>query len=115
MVNWDGGFSPCCYLTDKSDDFGDLKQNTVAEIWNNDHYTTARGLFKNDYMPEKNLGCMSCSVYLGSRAARKRGPLTIPLQPVSVVKGASFHRNGASGKLTEAKEVVVESAMKSGE
>jgi len=26
VVNWDGGLAPCCYLTDKSEDFGDRNE-----------------------------------------------------------------------------------------
>jgi MoaA/NifB/PqqE/SkfB family radical SAM enzyme len=85
VVNWDGGYAPCCYLTDESDDFGNVNTSPVREIWNNQSYVTARGLFKDGYMPTKQIGCLSCSVYLGSRAARKRGPLLIPLEPVKVV------------------------------
>ena len=35
VVNWDGGFAPCCYLTGKTEDFGDLNESSVREIWNN--------------------------------------------------------------------------------
>ena len=79
VVNWDGGFAPCCYLTDKVEDFGDASVNTIEEIWNNPKYATARGLFKEGYTPEQWVGCVSCGVYTGSRAARKRGPIV--LQP----------------------------------
>ncbi len=82
VVNWDGGFAPCCYLTDKAEDFGDVSTHSVKEIWNGEDYTTARGMFKEGYSPQKWVGCMSCSVYTGSRAARQRGPLD--LQPESV-------------------------------
>ena len=93
VVNWDGGLAPCCYLTDKADDFGDANTSSVKEIWNNDDYTTARGMFRNGYMPEKWVGCMSCSVYLGSRAARKRGPVTVPGQPISLVTDGARSSN----------------------
>ena len=92
VVNWDGGLAPCCYLTDKSEDFGETTVNSLKEIWNNDSYTTARGLFQENYTPEKWVGCMSCSVYLGSKAARKRGPVALQPEPVHFApgKGASF-------------------------
>ena len=82
VVNWDGGFAPCCYLTDKAEDFGDASVDSVNEIWNNSNYATARGLFKDGHKPEQWVGCVSCSVYLGSRAARERGP--VALQPDQV-------------------------------
>ncbi len=104
VVNWDGGFAPCCYLTDKSEDFGDASVNSVEEIWNNHNYATARGLFKEGYTPEKWVGCVSCSVYQGSRAARKRGPVALEPEPVYVslngpapVPSARATPNGVSG------------------
>lgn len=78
VVNWDGGYAPCCYLTDASDDFGDAKTHSIKEIWNNEHYLTARGLFKDGTVPKAHVGCLNCNVYLDSKAARKRGP-AIPL------------------------------------
>ena len=94
VVNWDGGFAPCCYLTDKSEDFGDASVNTVEEIWNNPKYATARGLFKEGYTPEQWVGCVSCSVYTGSRAARKRGPLTLYPDQVNGTPVGSGPGNG---------------------
>ena len=77
VVNWDGGLAPCCYLTDKSEDFGDVNANSIKEIWNAQDYSTARGLFQEGYSPQKQVGCITCSVYTGSRAARKRGPVNL--------------------------------------
>ena len=87
VVNWDGGFAPCCYLTDKTEDFGDASVSTIEEIWNNPKYATARGLFKDGDTPDQWVGCVSCSVYLGSRAARKRGP--VALQPEKAFANAA--------------------------
>lgn len=78
VVNWDGGYAPCCYLTDASDDFGNVKTSSVKEIWNNDNYRLARGLFKDDFAPQGYVGCLDCNVYLESKAAKKRGPV-IPI------------------------------------
>ena len=75
VVNWDGGYAPCCYLTDAADDFGSVKTHSIKEIWNNQHYTTARDLFKDGTVPTVEVGCQGCNVYLDSAAARKRGPL----------------------------------------
>lgn len=86
VVNWDGGYAPCCYLTDSADDFGDVKTHSIKEIWNNEHYQTARSLFKDGFQPTTQVGCLSCNVYLESKAGRKRGPV-IPLY-------MNGHRNG---------------------
>ena len=78
VVNWDGGYAPCCYLTDASDDFGDVRSRSIKEIWNNQHYLTARGLFNKNNSPQSYVGCLNCDVYLGSVAAKKRGPVSFP-------------------------------------
>ena len=80
VVNWDGGYAPCCYLTDASDDFGDVKSHSIKEIWNNQHYITARGLFNDGFVPKAHVGCLNCNAYLDGKAARKRGPV-MPLYP----------------------------------
>ena len=94
VVNWDGGLAPCCYLTDKSEDFGEVTKSSIKDIWNNENYTTARGLFEDDYTPEKWVGCVTCSVYLGSRAARKRGPVALQPEPVHVASPRGAGTNG---------------------
>ena len=71
VINWDGGYAPCCYLTDAKDDFGNINDQSIEEIWNNDHYRTARTLFKNGDMPEVEVGCLTCEVYLESPNGRK--------------------------------------------
>ena len=96
MVNWDGGFAPCCYLTDKTQDFGDVNKSPIKAIWNGSDYTTARGLFKKDFVPDKWVGCLDCSVYLGSRAARSRGPVDLQPEPVLLQVGV---RNQPSAHL----------------
>ena len=98
VVNWDGGLAPCCYLTDKSEDFGDVNHSSIQKIWNNDNYTTARGMFQDGYTPEKWVGCMGCSVYLGSRAARVRGPLDLEPDPVHPAMTGATGANGAKPK-----------------
>ena len=72
VVNWDGGYAPCCYLTNAKHDFGDVKAQPIREIWNNQHYLSARGLFKGDETPTAKVGCLDCNVYLESTAGRKR-------------------------------------------
>ena len=101
VVNWDGGFAPCCYLTDKSEDFGDAAVSPIKEIWNNEDYVTARGMFKEGFVPGKWVGCMSCSVYLGSRAARIRGPMTLEPNPVYAGTTGAPGSNGVGEAPTE--------------
>ena len=80
VVNWDGGYAPCCYLTDAADDFGNVNTHSIKEIWNNESYLTARSLFKDGDVPKKRVGCLTCNVYLDSKAGRRRGSV-IPIQP----------------------------------
>ena len=82
VVNWDGGYAPCCYLTDAKHDFGDTKAQPIKEIWNNQHYLSARGLFKGDEDPPIKVGCLDCNVYLESTAGKKR------------LRTVQIHRNG---------------------
>ena len=108
MVNWDGGFAPCCYLTDKTQDFGDLNQSSVKEIWNNDRYRTARALCQKNFIPGEWIGCLDCGVYQLSKAARRRGPVDLyPESAVLQINGAkpvtgngATPKNGLSGPQT---------------
>ena len=71
VINWDGGYAPCCYLTDAKHDFGNVNDNTIKEIWNNTQYRTARNLFMSGKMPRVEVGCLTCDVYLESPNGRK--------------------------------------------
>jgi MoaA/NifB/PqqE/SkfB family radical SAM enzyme len=103
VVNWDGGFAPCCYLTDKTQDFGDLNESSVKEVWNNAKYTTARALYDKDFVPEEWVGCLDCSVYQGSRAAHHRGPVDLHPEPaVLQVNGFKPDRAASQGPDSEA-------------
>lgn len=78
VVNWDGGYAPCCYLTDASDDFGDVRTHSIKEIWNNHLYRTARGLFNKSGKPTEYVGCIDCSVYADSKAAKSHNTASLP-------------------------------------
>jgi MoaA/NifB/PqqE/SkfB family radical SAM enzyme len=78
VVNWDGGYAPCCYLTDASDDFGNVRTHSIKEIWNNGLYRTARGLFQKSGTPKEYVGCIDCSVYTASKAAKSRDSASMP-------------------------------------
>ncbi len=78
VVNWDGGYAPCCYLTDASDDFGDVRTQSVKEIWNNEQYRTARRMFQKSGAPKEYVGCIGCSVYRDSKAAKSHKEARLP-------------------------------------
>ena len=83
VVNWDGGLSPCCYLTDKAQDFGDVTTHSIRAIWNGEAYTASRGLFREDFTPTRAVGCMHCPVYTDSPTGRARGPIEAHLEPAN--------------------------------
>lgn len=41
-ISWDGGVLPCCWLHDPKDDFGNVLQQPLAQIWNNALYRSSR-------------------------------------------------------------------------
>lgn len=78
FVDTDGRVYPCCNaarapqsLLDKGYEnvFGDLKRNTLKEIWNNEYYQMMRCLFawRNYRGKEVKPICLMCKVYLDSR------------------------------------------------
>ncbi len=104
VVNWDGGYAPCCYLTDAKDDCGSVNTHPLKDIWNNAHYRSARDLFNGATATTENVGCLNCSVYLESKAAKNRS------HPVQI------HRNGTGPSVarTEIEAVPEKSSSRMG-
>lgn len=74
-VNPDGGVTPCCFLHNQNDDFGDLKTMTIDEMWNNEKYRSARSLFsRNPETGHEETACNSCPLFKqpNNRAQQKR-------------------------------------------
>ena len=69
FINWDGGVSPCCnyYTGNKTDDFGNLNDNSFLEIWNNPSYVLARKLVGEQKQPtgedRENNVCARCNKF----------------------------------------------------
>jgi MoaA/NifB/PqqE/SkfB family radical SAM enzyme len=42
VINWDGGLAPCCLPFYEKDDFGNLLQHSIHDIWNNEAFRTSR-------------------------------------------------------------------------
>ena len=97
VVNWDGGLAPCCYLTDKADDFGDLNVDSVQDIKNNSNYVTSRALFKKGTMPDHRTGCLTCPVYTETSAGVVRGPVKFASAPQPMVLATTTSQNGSNG------------------
>lgn len=48
VITWDGLVVPCCFDKDATHQLGDLKKNTLKEVWNNNAYKSFRTqLFKS--------------------------------------------------------------------
>jgi len=66
-----GGVTPCCFTHDRKQDFGDILNSTVAEIWNNHHYRSARMLF-NNRLPQEERSQVVCDLCPIFHQARER-------------------------------------------
>lgn len=61
VFNWDGKVSPCCALDDCQTDFGDINQDDIKDLWNNNYYQTARKVFKDKLQNQyPNFICSRC-------------------------------------------------------
>ena len=60
-----GGVTPCCFAHDDRQDFGNIYENSVAEIWNNETYRSARMLFSKRAPTERRAEtiCDKCTVF----------------------------------------------------
>ena len=65
VINYDGKVTPCCWVTNKENVWGDLTKETFEKIWHNDKYKYSRSLFNNiDYKGDvKNTVCTKCDIY----------------------------------------------------
>ena len=60
-----GGVTPCCFAHDDRQDFGNLNNESVSEIWNNKTYRSARLLFSKSPPTEDRVDtiCDNCAVF----------------------------------------------------
>jgi MoaA/NifB/PqqE/SkfB family radical SAM enzyme len=60
-----GGVTPCCFAHDERQDFGNLYNNSIMEIWNNNAYRSARMLFSRSLPTEERIEtiCDKCTVF----------------------------------------------------
>ena len=47
-INWDGGVSPCCIVDDQNSDFGNVFDEGLKKLWNNDFYISSRSEFSKE-------------------------------------------------------------------
>jgi radical SAM protein with 4Fe4S-binding SPASM domain len=63
-ISYDGKAMPCCMVaTPDRIHFGDMAEQGVAQVWNNDAYQRFREQLDSDTPPEV---CRSCAVYAGT-------------------------------------------------
>ncbi len=64
-----GGVTPCCFTHERRHDFGNILDHSVAEIWNNHRYRSARMLFNNRRAQEERVSvvCDLCPIFRQSR------------------------------------------------
>jgi radical SAM protein with 4Fe4S-binding SPASM domain len=63
-VNPRGEVSPCCAIHHEKWDFGDLLDESLEEVWNNDHYRSARSLFSKRATDARvDTACHHCPLF----------------------------------------------------
>lgn len=65
VVNPDGKVTPCCWVTNQENVWGDLTKESFEDIWYNDKYEYSRSLFSNRmYKGETdNTVCTKCEIF----------------------------------------------------
>jgi len=63
VVNPDAKISPCCVVSGEAHDFGDLGQQPLPVIWNNDKYRAARSLFSANNDITTSTVCDGCELF----------------------------------------------------
>jgi len=61
VINPDGSVSPCCAVYDQKWDFGNVFEDKVINIWNNEKYTKARAIADKKTSFDKNIICSFCT------------------------------------------------------
>ncbi|EPA05316.1 radical SAM/SPASM domain-containing protein [Candidatus Nitrosarchaeum limnium] len=60
VVNWSGDIAPCCIVDDSDSDFGNIFEEGLEKIWNNEYYVSARSEFSNNKEMTKFTICNMC-------------------------------------------------------
>jgi MoaA/NifB/PqqE/SkfB family radical SAM enzyme len=64
-LNWDGGLAPCCVLDDPKMDFGNVFEEPVTKIWNNELYVGSRREFNKRFYGNSGCrtACLKCKIF----------------------------------------------------
>ena len=70
VVNWNGNVAACCLTYDERSDFGNCLSASPGEVWNNENFKTARGVFSaaRDEGSSTRTICHLCRNRLGSKS-----------------------------------------------
>jgi hypothetical protein len=68
-VNWNGNVPACCLTYDERSDFGNCLSMSPGEVWNNENFQAARGVFAGnpDDLTSARTICHTCRNRLGSK------------------------------------------------
>ena len=60
VINWDGGVAPCSIVDDENSDFGNVFEDDIMSVWNNEYYVSARSEFSKTKKISKFTICNMC-------------------------------------------------------
>lgn len=60
VINWDGTISPCCSVYDKKYDFGNIFEDGLKKVWNNQKYRASRKLMGRKKKSGVETVCINC-------------------------------------------------------
>jgi radical SAM protein with 4Fe4S-binding SPASM domain len=60
VINADGGISSCAIVDDQNADFGNVLENDIMQIWNNEYYQSARTTWSKVGKRSKTTICNIC-------------------------------------------------------
>lgn len=60
VINWDGGVTICCGIFDKRYDFGNIFEEPLEKIWNNEKYRLSRRTFRAMECDQGIIPCAGC-------------------------------------------------------
>jgi len=80
IINVHGDVTPCCFTYKKEHAFGNINENTIEEIWNNEKYVSSRRFFLNkDYKDCKTI-CAGCNNF------KRMGKRNLLLKNIDFIK-----------------------------
>jgi len=80
VVNPDGRVSPCCVVSGERNDFGDLREEDLASLWNNAMFRSGRALYRAGGSPQRATVCERCELF-AKRSHRVAGDAPAVLGP----------------------------------